>query len=73
MNQDLEVLNTVLMVYSAPGILLLIAGIIVIVLGYGKEKKTLKLAGIVIAAIGFQVLVIVGAIALYFNFIISLS
>ncbi len=73
MNNDLDVLHSILMAYSIPGILLLIAGIIVIVLGYGKEKKSLKLAGIVIAAVGFQILIILGAISLYFKFIISLA
>ena len=73
MNNSLDPLNTILMVYTIPGILLLIAGIIVIILGYGKEKKALKLAGIVIAALGIQVLVIIGAFALYFKFIISLA
>lgn len=73
MNHDIEVSNTILMVYSVPVFLLLIAGIIVIVFGYAKEKKVLKLAGFVIVAIGFQLLLIELAIALYFNFIISLS
>lgn len=73
MNNSLDPLNTILMVYTIPGILLLIAGIIVIILGYGKEKKALKLAGIVIAAMGIQVLVIIGAFALYLKFIISLA
>lgn len=73
MNHDIEVPNTILMVYSVPVFLLLIAGIIVTVFGYAKEKKVLKLAGFVIVAIGFQLLLIELAIALYFNFIISLS
>ena len=73
MNHDIEVSNTILMVYSVPVFLLLIAGIIVTVLGYAQEKKVLKLAGFVIVAIGFQLLLIELAIALYFNFIISLS
>lgn len=73
MNHDIEVSNTILMVYSVPVFLLLIAGIIVTVFGYAKEKKVLKLAGFVIVAIGFQLLLIELAIALYFNFIISLS
>lgn len=73
MDNSIDPLSTVLMVYTIPGILLLIAGIIVIVLGYGKEKKALKLAGIVITAIGFQVLAVIGALALYLKFIISLT
>ena len=73
MNHNIEVSNTILMVYSVPVFLLLIAGIIVTVLGYTKEKKVLKLAGFVIVAIGFQLLLIELAIALYFNHIISLS
>lgn len=73
MNHDIEVSNTILMVYSVPVFLLLIAGIIVTVLGYAQEKKVLKLAGFVIVAIGFQLLLIELAIALYFNHIISLS
>ncbi len=73
MNHDIEVSNTILMVYSVPVFLLLIAGIIVTVLGYAKEKKVLKLAGFVIVAIGFQLLLVVLAITLYFQFIISLS
>lgn len=73
MDNSIAPLSTVLMVYTIPGILLLMAGIIVIVLGYGKEKKALKLAGIVITAIGFQVLAVIGALALYLKFIISLT
>lgn len=73
MDNSIDPLSTVLMVYTIPGILLLMAGIIVIVLGYGKEKKALKLAGIVITAIGFQVLTVIGALALYLKFIISLT
>ena len=73
MNHDIEVSNTILMVYSVPVFLLLIAGIIVTVLGYAQEKKVLKLAGFVIVAIVFQLLLIELAIALYFNHIISLS
>nr|WP_297162884.1 hypothetical protein [uncultured Dysgonomonas sp.] len=73
MDNSIDPLSTVLMVYTIPGILLLMAGIIVIVLGYGKEKKALKLAGIVITAIGFQVLAVIGALALYLKFIISLT
>lgn len=73
MDSSIDPLSTILMVYTIPGILLLMAGIIVIVLGYGKEKKALKLAGIVITAIGFQVLAVIGALALYLKFIISLT
>lgn len=73
MNNDFEGLNIILMVYSIPAIILLLAGIIVIVIGYGKEKKTLKLAGIVITAMGIQVVAIIGALALYFKFILSLT
>lgn len=73
MDNSIDPLSTVLMVYTIPGILLLMAGIIVTVLGYGKEKKALKLAGIVITAIGFQVLAVIGALALYLKFIISLT
>lgn len=73
MDNSIDPLSTVLMVYTIPGILLLMAGIIVIVLGYGKEKKAMKLAGIVITAIGFQVLTVIGALALYLKFIISLT
>lgn len=73
MDNSIDPLSTVLMVYTIPGILLLMAGIIVIVLGYGKEKKALKLAGIVITAIGFQVLAVIGALAQYLKFIISLT
>lgn len=73
MDNSIDPLSTVLMVYTIPGILLLMAGIIVIVLGYGKEKKALKLAGIVITAIGFQLLAVIGALALYLKFIISLT
>ena len=73
MDNSIDPLSTILMVYTIPGILLLMAGIIVIVLGYGKEKKALKLAGIVITAIGFQVLAVIGALALYLKFIISLT
>ena len=73
MDNSIDPLSTILMVYTIPGILLLMAVIIVIVLGYGKEKKALKLAGIVITAIGFQVLAVIGALALYLKFIISLT
>lgn len=72
MNNSSDFLTTLLMIYTIPGIVLLIAGIIVLVLGYGKEKKSLKLAGVVIAAMGIQVLVIIGAFALYFKFILSM-
>lgn len=73
MDSSIDPLSTILMVYTIPGILLVMAGIIVIILGYGKEKKALKLAGIVITAIGFQVLAVIGALALYLKFIISLT
>lgn len=73
MNNDLDPLSTILIIYTIPGILLLLGGIIVTVLGYGKEKKSLKLAGVVIAGIGIQVLIVVAVLALYFNFILSLA
>lgn len=73
MENSTDFLTTLLMIYTIPGILLLIAGIVVLVLGYGKEKRSLKLAGVVIAAMGIQVLVIIGAFALYFKFVLSLA
>lgn len=73
MNNDIAILYAMLMIYSIPAILLLVAGIIVIVIGYGKEKKGLKLAGTVITALGIQILAIMGALALYFNFLMSLN
>lgn len=71
MNNDMEIFYTILMVYAIPAVILLLAGIVVIVIGYGKEKKTLKLAGIVITAIGIQIVAIMGALALYFKFLVS--
>lgn len=71
MNNDMDIFYTILMVYAIPAVILLLAGIVVIVIGYGKEKKTLKLAGIVITAIGIQIVAIMGALALYFKFLAS--
>ena len=67
----MDIFYTILMVYAIPAVILLLAGIVVIVIGYGKEKKTLKLAGIVITAIGIQIVAIMGALALYFKFLAS--
>lgn len=67
----MDIFYTILMVYAIPSVILLLAGIVVIVIGYGKEKKTLKLAGIVITAIGIQIVAIMGALALYFKFLAS--
>ena len=72
MNNDIEALNTIMMIYIIPTIVFLIVGIIVIIMGYGKEKKALKLAGVVITAMGIQFLLIIGAFILYFKFIESL-
>lgn len=73
MNNNIEVLNTLLLLYTIPAVIFLLAGIVVIVLGYGKEKKALKIAGLVIAVVGFKILLVLGGLFLYFKFLASIT
>lgn len=73
MQDPLEAMNIILMIYAIPCIFILLAGIVVIIIGYGKEKKPLKIAGLVISIVAFKVLVLLGCIAVYFRFIESLT
>lgn len=68
-NNSLEMLNSILMVYAIPFGLIFLAGIIVLVLGFVKEKKNFKIAGLIITVTGFKLLVLLGCMVLYVKFI----
>lgn len=61
----------ILLIYAIPCVLITLAGIVVTVIGYGKEQKNLKLAGVVVTIIGAKLVVILALFALYMRFIIS--
>ncbi|PXV69178.1 hypothetical protein CLV62_101447 [Dysgonomonas alginatilytica] len=73
MENNLNAMYLILIVYAIAFALITFAGVVVIVIGFGKEKKNLKLAGIVITGIGFKLLVILGCFALYMKYIASLT
>ena len=72
-NNSLEMLNSILMVYAIPFSIILLAGIVVLILGFAKEKRGFKIAGLIIAVTGFKLLVFLGFMALYMKFIISMT
>lgn len=72
-NNSLEVINSILMIYAIPFGVVLLAGIVVIVLGFAKEKRNLKIAGLIIAATGFKLLILLGCMALYMKFVMSFA
>ncbi len=71
-NNSLEMLNSILMVYAIPFSIILLAGIVVLILGFAKEKRGFKIAGLIIAVTGFKLLVLLGCMALYMKFIVSM-
>lgn len=73
MEDSLEAINSILMVYAIPLSIISLAGIIVLIIGFGKEKKALKIAGIVIAIVGLKCLIMLGCFALYMKFIMSIT
>ena len=72
-NNSLEMLNSILIVYAIPFGLIFLAGIIVLIFGFVKEKKSFKIAGLIITVTGFKLLVLLGCMALYMKFIISMT
>lgn len=73
MEHSLDAINSILMIYSIPFSIITLAGIVVIVIGFGKEKKNLKIAGTVITAVGLKLLILLGLMALYMKFILSIT
>lgn len=73
MNNSLEMLNSILMIYAIPFGIILLAGIVVVILGFAKEKRNLKIAGLIIAATGFKLLILLGCMALYMKFIMAMT
>lgn len=73
MNDSLEIMNSILMIYAIPFGIILLAGIVVVILGFAKEKKGIKIAGLIIAATGLKLLILLGCMALYMKFIISMT
>ncbi len=71
-NNSLEMFNSILMIYAIPFGIILLAGIIVLILGFAKEKRGFKIAGLIIAVTGLKLLVFLGCIALYMKFITSM-
>lgn len=61
----------ILLIYAIPFVLITLAGIVVTVIGYGKEHKNLKLAGIVVTLLGAKLVVLLALFALYMRFIMS--
>lgn len=72
-NHGLEMVHSILMVYAIPFSIILLAGIVIIILGFSKQKKGLKIAGLIIAVTGLKVLILLGCMSLYMQFIQSLT
>lgn len=47
--------------------IIILAGIIVVIIGYGKEQKNLKLAGAIIAGTGIKLLILLVCYAWFLN------
>lgn len=73
MGHSLDAINSILMIYAIPFSIITLAGIVVIIIGFGKEKKNLKIAGTIITAIGLKLLILLGCFALYLKFIMSIA
>lgn len=72
-NNGLEMMNSLLMIYAIPFSIILLAGIVVIIIGFAKEKKGLKIAGLIIAITGLKLLILLGCMSLYMKFITSIT
>lgn len=72
-NNGLEMINNILMVYAIPFGIILLAGIVVIIIGFSKQKRGLKLAGLIIAVTGLKLLIVLGFMSLYMKFITTMT